>query len=86
MRRSIVHDGIKSFIDGKSYKTLKRHLTKHGMTPDSYRVRYGLPADYPMVAQSYSETRSSLAKSLGLGVPGGRSGEDSAGSKDRKAA
>lgn len=69
IRKSIKPDGLVSFIDGKSYKTLKRHLTKHGLTPDGYRQRYGLPRDYPIVAASYSETRSSLAKSLGLGRP-----------------
>lgn len=72
IRKSVRPDGIVSFIDGKAYKTLKRHLTSHGLTPDSYRERYGLPGDYPMVASSYSERRSSLAKSLGLGRGGER--------------
>jgi predicted transcriptional regulator len=67
IRKSIKHDGLVSFIDGKSYKTLKRHLTKHGHTPDSYREHYGLPRDYPIVAASYSETRATLARSSGLG-------------------
>ncbi len=75
IRKSVRHDGIVSFIDGKAYKTLKRHLTSHGLNPDSYRERYGLPADYPMVASSYSEKRSSLAKSLGLGRGGERDSE-----------
>ena len=56
-----------SFVDGKTYKTLKRHLTGAGLDPASYRQRYGLPSDYPMTAPSYSEQRSALAKSLGLG-------------------
>jgi predicted transcriptional regulator len=73
IRRSLHDDGIVSFIDGKTYKTLKRHLTAHGLDPHSYRERYGLPADYPMVAPSYAEKRSALAKSIGLGVPGARS-------------
>lgn len=72
IRKSVQPQGIISFIDGKAYKTLKRHLTSHGLTPNSYRERYGLPADYPMVAAAYSEKRSSLAKSLGLGRPGER--------------
>jgi len=72
IRKSIKPDGIVSFIDGKSYKTLKRHLTKHGHTPESYRQRYGLPRDYPVVAASYSESRASIAKRLGLGRPGRR--------------
>lgn len=72
IRKSVRNDGIVSFIDGKSYKTLKRHLTGHGLDPRSYRERYGLPVDYPMVAPSYAEQRSALAKAIGLGVPGGR--------------
>ena len=70
IRKSIRPDGLISFIDGKSYKTLKRHLTKHGHTPESYRERYGLPRDYPIVAASYSESRANIAKSLGLGRGG----------------
>lgn len=70
VRRSIRKDGILSFIDGKPYKTLKRHLTAHGLDPRSYRERYGLPIDYPMVAPSYAERRSALAKAIGLGRPG----------------
>jgi predicted transcriptional regulator len=68
IRRSVQHEGIISFLDGKSYKTLKRHLTTYGLTPATYRQRFGLRDDYPMVAPSYSERRSSLAKALGLGV------------------
>src|SRR5689334_9440874 len=48
-------------------KTLKRHLSSHGLDPRSYRDRYGLPADYPMVAPGYAEQRSALAKAIGLG-------------------
>ncbi|MGU3663547.1 MucR family transcriptional regulator, partial [Methylobacterium sp. A49B] len=70
VRKSVRPDGIVSFIDGKTYKTLKRHLTSHGLDPKSYRERYGLPADYPMVAPSYAEQRSALAKAIGLGQPG----------------
>jgi len=58
---------IISMIDGKPYRTLRRHLSTHGLTPDEYRARWGLPPDYPMVAPSYSEARSALAKSIGLG-------------------
>jgi predicted transcriptional regulator len=58
---------ILSMIDGKPYKTLKRHLSRHGLTPDQYRARYRLPADYPMVAPAYSEARREVAKRLGLG-------------------
>ncbi|SEG71376.1 Predicted transcriptional regulator [Methylobacterium sp. 190mf] len=70
IRESIQPDGIVSFIDGKSYKTLKRHLTAHGLDPHSYRARFGLPADYPLVATSYAERRSALARAIGLGRPG----------------
>ncbi|MHB2210878.1 Ros/MucR family transcriptional regulator [Methylobacterium sp. CM6257] len=70
IRKSVRHDGIVSFIDGKTYKTLKRHLSSHGLDPRSYRDRYGLPADYPMVAPGYAEQRSALAKAIGLGQPG----------------
>jgi predicted transcriptional regulator len=58
---------ILSLIDGKPYKTLKRHLSGHGLTPAEYRERYKLPADYPMVAPSYSEHRREVAQRLGLG-------------------
>jgi predicted transcriptional regulator len=72
IRKSVQQDGIVSFIDGRSYKTLKRHLTAHGLTPERYRERYGLPDDYPMTAPGYAAQRSALAKAIGLGVPGGR--------------
>lgn len=58
---------IISMIDGKPYQTLKRHLSKHDLTPDQYRERYGLPKTYPMVAPAYSESRREIAKKLGLG-------------------
>ena len=54
-------------IDGKPYKALKRHLTKHGLTPAGYRERYKLPANYPMVAPGYSEQRRDVAARVGLG-------------------
>ncbi|HEX8484424.1 MucR family transcriptional regulator [Sphingomonas sp.] len=66
-------DHIISMIDGKPYKTLRRHLATHGMTPAEYRERYGLKADYPMVAENYSESRRAMAKKIGLGrKPGAR--------------
>lgn len=70
IRKSITPDALISFVDGKPYKTLKRHLGKHGLDPNSYRQRYGLPSDYPMVASSYAAQRSALAKSIGLGRTG----------------
>jgi predicted transcriptional regulator len=67
-KRSVFPDYIISLEDGQKYKSLKRHLaTRHGMTPDEYRAKWGLAKDYPMVAPNYSAARSALAKSLGLG-------------------
>lgn len=60
-------DHIISLIDGKPYKTLRRHLATRGMTPEQYRERYGLKADYPMVAPAYAEQRRDMAKRIGLG-------------------
>jgi len=68
IRKSVTRDSIICLEDGKSFKTLKRHLrSKFAMTPEQYREKWGLPADYPMVAPAYAETRSKLAKSVGLG-------------------
>ncbi|WP_419539021.1 MucR family transcriptional regulator [Methylorubrum populi] len=67
IRRSITPDALISFIDGRPYKTLKRHLAAHGLDIEGYRRRYGLPADYPTVAANYSAERAALAKSIGLG-------------------
>ena len=58
---------ILSMIDGKPYKSLKRHITRHGYTPESYRETFGLPATYSLVAPAYSEHRRAVAKQLGLG-------------------
>ncbi len=69
IKRSITADYIVCLEDGKKLKMLKRHLkTAYGMTPDEYRDRWGLPADYPMVAPNYAAQRSSLAKKIGLGT------------------
>ncbi len=67
IRRTVTDGHIISLEDGKPYKALKRHLTKLGMTPDSYREKWGLPYDYPMVAPAYARARSELAKTMGLG-------------------
>ncbi|MEH3147723.1 MAG: MucR family transcriptional regulator [Methylobacterium frigidaeris] len=67
IRKSITPDHLVSFIDGKSYKSLKRHLTRHGLNPAEYRQKFGLGQDYPMVSASYAAQRSELAKSIGLG-------------------
>lgn len=68
--KSITPDGLMSFIDGKMYKTLKRHVTRHGHDMQSYKTAYGLPSDYPSVAPNYSAARSAMAKNLGLGARG----------------
>ena len=60
-------DHIISMIDGKPYKTLRRHLSTNGMTPEEYRARYNLKPDYPMVAPTYSAARQEMAKRIGLG-------------------
>jgi predicted transcriptional regulator len=73
IRKSITPDAIVSFIDGKPYKMLKRHLTTQGFTPDTYRSTFGLPADYPVTASNYSAARSKLAKAIGLGATGRKS-------------
>lgn len=68
VENSIAEDYLICLEDGKKFKSLKRHLrTKYDMTPDEYREKWGLPADYPMVAPGYSRERSRLAKEMGLG-------------------
>jgi predicted transcriptional regulator len=69
IRSSVKPDFIVCLEDGKRLKMLKRHLMTHyNMTPDQYRQKWGLAADYPMVAPNYAEQRRSLAKSIGLGT------------------
>jgi predicted transcriptional regulator len=68
VRKSVAPDFIICLEDGKKFKSLKRHLRTHyNLSPEEYREKWGLPADYPMVAPSYSATRSKLAKDNGLG-------------------
>jgi predicted transcriptional regulator len=68
VRKSVAPDYIVCLEDGKKFKSLKRHLRTHyNMSPEEYREKWGLPADYPMVAPNYSATRSRLAKDNGLG-------------------
>lgn len=80
VKRSVTPDYIICLEDGKRFKSLKRHLrTAYDMTPEEYRVRWGLPADYPMVAPNYAASRSALAKSMGLGrKPGNDPADDNA--------
>ncbi|WHU05130.1 MucR family transcriptional regulator [Sphingomonas sp. NIBR02145] len=63
-------DFLISMIDGKPYKTLRRHLSTHGLTPEQYRERYNLKPDYPMVAENYSAQRREMAVKIGLGARG----------------
>ncbi|EKE77707.1 putative transcriptional regulator, Ros/MucR family protein [Oceanibaculum indicum P24] len=73
IRKSIGDDYIICLEDGKKLKMLKRHLrTNYNMTPDEYRAKWNLPADYPMVAPSYAKQRSAFAKKIGLGKSGSR--------------
>ena len=67
VRNSITPDALISFLDGKPYKVLRRHLSVHGLTPMSYCARFGLPANYPMVAPSYSERRAAISAQMQLG-------------------
>ncbi len=79
VRKSLAgKDHIISLIDGKPYRTLRRHLTSNGLTPEEYRARYNLKPDYPMVAESYSEARRAMAKTIGLGRKPAQKAEDAA--------
>ncbi|MEO0442065.1 MAG: MucR family transcriptional regulator, partial [Pseudomonadota bacterium] len=73
IRKSITDDFLICLEDGKKFKSLKRHLrSKYDMSPDEYRDKWRLPADYPMVAPNYAEKRRQLAKSIGLGKKRGK--------------
>lgn len=68
IKKSIQPDHLVCLEDGKTFKSLKRHLrARHNLTPEEYRARWNLPADYPMVAPNYAAARSRLAKDMGLG-------------------
>jgi predicted transcriptional regulator len=68
IKKSITNEYIICLEDGKRFKSLKRHLrTRYDLSPEDYRAKWGLPADYPMVAPSYAAARSNLAKQIGLG-------------------
>ncbi len=70
IRKSVTDDYIICLDDGQKFKSLKRHLSSLGMTPDQYRAKWGLPKDFPMTAANYSARRSALAKAIGLGTKG----------------
>jgi predicted transcriptional regulator len=68
IKKSLTADYLICLEDGKKFKSLKRHLHSHyNLSPEQYREKWGLPADYPMVAPNYAQARSSLAKRMGLG-------------------
>lgn len=67
IKKSVNPDYLISLEDGQRYKSLKRHLSGRGLTPEQYREKWGLSPDYPMVAPNYAKQRSDLAKSMGLG-------------------
>jgi predicted transcriptional regulator len=67
VRKSVTPDYLICLEDGKKFKSLRRHLAVHGLTPEQYREKWNLPSDYPMVASNYTAQRSALAKKLGLG-------------------
>jgi predicted transcriptional regulator len=67
IKKTVTPDYLISLEDGRQYKSLKRHLSTRGLTPEEYRRKWGLPHDYPMVAANYAAQRSELAKSIGLG-------------------
>lgn len=74
-RKSINPDFLICLEDGKKFKSLKRHLRTHySLSPEEYRQKWGLPADYPMVAPNYAKARSELAKQMGLGLHRARAG------------
>ena len=83
INKTIRPDYIISLEDGRRYKSLKRHLSSRGLTPEQYRKKWGLRPDYPMVASSYAKARSELAKAIGLGQK--RSGRKRAAKKDSAA-
>jgi predicted transcriptional regulator len=72
IKKTVTPDHIISLEDGKPYKMLRAHLTRLGMTPQQYRAKWGLPADYPMIAPNYAAARSEMAKKMQLGRKGRR--------------
>jgi predicted transcriptional regulator len=87
IRQSIKPDYLVCLDDGKKFKSLRRHLAALGMTPEQYRAKWSLPADYPMVAANYSAARSAMAKKIGLGqLPkGGKAATKRGRGRPRKA-
>jgi predicted transcriptional regulator len=84
IKQTIRPDYIISLEDGRRYKSMKRHLSSRGITPEQYREKWGLRPDYPMVAANYSKARPALAKALGLGQA--RKGQGAKKASKKKAA
>jgi predicted transcriptional regulator len=82
-RRSITPDFLICLDDGKRFKSLRRHLTGLGLTPEQYREKWNLPSDYPMVAPNYAAQRSTLAKQIGLGQIRSRASVPKAGGRSK---
>jgi MucR family transcriptional regulator, transcriptional regulator of exopolysaccharide biosynthesis len=86
IRKSVTADYLICLEDGKHFKSLRRHLTTLGMTPEQYREKWSLPDNYPMVAPNYAAQRSALAKSMGLGQVRDRTGARTKGRSPKTAA
>ena len=86
IRKSVTPDYLICFEDGKQFRSLRRHLTVLGLTPEQYREKWRLPADYPMVAPNYAAQRSAMAKSMGLGQTRGKAGAHKKGRSPKPAA
>ena len=86
IRKSVTPDYLICLDDGKRFRSLRRHLTALGMTPEQYREKWRLPADYPMVAPNYAAQRSAMAKSMGLGQTRGKAGAHKKGRSPKPAA
>ena len=86
IRKSVTPDYLICLEDGKHFRSLRRHLTVLGLTPEQYREKWRLPADYPMVAPNYAAQRSAMAKSMGLGQIRGKAGAHKKGRSPKPAA
>jgi predicted transcriptional regulator len=87
IKKSITPEYLVCLEDGRQFKSLKRHLrTKFGMSPEEYRAKWGLPKSYPMVAPSYAEARSALAKASGLGQGGRQAAKPKPAGRAKKGA
>jgi MucR family transcriptional regulator, transcriptional regulator of exopolysaccharide biosynthesis len=85
IRKSITPDFLICLEDGKKFKSLRRHLAGLGLTPEQYREKWKLPPDYPMVAPNYAAQRSAMAKEIGLGQFGRKSGAHKPGGRPKAA-